>query len=154
MDRVLSFCGILFGVIGALFTAVGVGIVYAARMPAFLLFCVLGLLFFCLGVGMLLWRARRQKQQAALLENGQRIWADIVEVGPDLRVQFNGRCPFIILCEAKNPADGEVYTFTSEGLWFDPSSCLEGRRQLPVYVDPDNWKHHAVDLDGILPQQG
>lgn len=153
MDRALLFCGLLFAAIGGVFFAIGLALIPVALRESrlFLLFPVMGLAFLLLGVGMLLWRARQKRGRADLLQNGQLIWAELVDVRFDIRVTVNGRCPHVIECQAREPRSGEVYVFVSEGLWFDPSPCLRPGARIPVYVDPEDWRRYAVDTGAVLP---
>lgn len=156
VDRALFFCGLVFALVGGLFTAIGLGMapVLLHESLVFLVFPVLGLVFLGLGIGLLVRRARLRRLHADLLQNGQCIWADIIAVEYNWQYEVNGRHPLVVRCQAVNPADGKVYVFTSEGIWFDPTPWLENRRQVPVYVDPDDYWQYVVDLDGILPEQG
>lgn len=154
MDRALKWIGILFAALGGVFMILGACLVVFTRLVPLLAFCLFGALFFCIGAGMLWWRARAKARRARLLEQGQRIDAQIVSIDWDTRVRVNGCCPLVIRCQAVNPADGRVYVFCSEAFWFDPSPFLEHLDTLPVYVDGDDYRHYAVDTEGIVPQQG
>ena len=156
MIKVLRWIGILFSAIGALFTAVGVFIANAERDPFFLIFCAVGILFFVLGVGFLCFLIRHTRERARLLVEGTRIYADITGVRMDTRFRFNGRHPLVIDCQARNPEDGRVYVFHSEGIWYDPRPYLEdaGADTLPVYVDPGNYRRYAVDVSDVLSELG
>lgn len=154
MTKVLRLIGIMFAGIGALFTGVGIAVVGATGDLHFLMFPLLGGTFLCLGVGFLVYIASHNRRRAQLLAEGTCIYADIVDVAMDTRFRFNGRCPLIIYCQAQNPEDGRVYIFRSEGIWYDPRPYLDdaGVEMLPVYVDPDNYRHYAVDTSGVLPE--
>lgn len=153
MEKVFLWIGVLFALIGALFTVLFTAVAIASGEWALLVGGLVGLVFLCLGVGFLVHRSRHQKRRRFLLESGQRIYADITEVTYDTRVRFNGRCPFVILCQAIEPRSGQVYVFESESLWFDPAPYLHNVTRLPVYVDPENYRHYTVDTSGILPEQ-
>ena len=102
---------------------------------------------------MLWWRARIKARRLRLLEEGRRIDADIISVDWDTRVRVNGRWPLVIRCQAVNPADGRVYV-PERGVLVRPIAFLEGLSTLPVYVDGDDYRRYAVDIAGIVPQQG
>lgn len=152
MDLVLRLIGIVFTGIGAMFAVLFTVIGITTQVYGLLFGGLIGLLFFGLGVGFLVHLHRHFKRRAALLENGQRIWADIVAIDLDTRYRYNGRCPFVVRCQAKNPQDGRVYLFNSESFWYDPGPYLEKIQRLPVYVDPDNYRHYAVDVEQYMPQ--
>ena len=156
MTKVLRWVGILFAGIGAVFTGVGIFLLLPAREPIFLVFTLVGLLVFATGAGFLVYLAAHSRRRAQLLAGGVCIDADITEVAMDPRFRLNGRCPLVIYCQAQNPEDGRVYVFRSEGFWYDPRPYLEdaGARTLPVYVDPNNYRHYAVDASGVLPEMG
>ena len=156
MTKVLRLIGIIFTGIGALFTGLGIVIVSAARDFHFLIFSGVGGLFLCIGIIFLLFLSSHGRKRAQLLAEGTCIYADITEVAMDTRFRFNGRCPLVIYCQAQNPEDGRVYIFRSEGIWYDPRPYLDDANveRLPVYVDPDNYKHYAVDTSGVLPELG
>lgn len=154
MELVLKIVGIVFLIMGAVFGALGLVLVYALHFSPMLLFCLLGGIFLAVGIGLLTARGRMRRRREQLLEEGQRINADIVEIGYDTRVNVNGRYPLVIRCQAVNPEDGHVYVFQSQPFWFDPAPFLGERTQLPVYVDPDNYRHYAVDTQGIVPEKG
>lgn len=156
MVKVLRLIGILFAGMGALFTGIGIVIVWAARDFHFLIFSGVGILFLCLGIIFLLYLSAHSRKRARLLAEGTCIYADITGVAMDTRFRFHGRCPLVIWCQAQNPEDGRVYIFRSEGIWYDPRPYLDdaGAEKLPVYVDPENYKHYAVDTYGVLPELG
>ena len=154
MELVLKIVGGIFTVMGAIFGFLGLFLLYQLGFEPMLIFCALGGIFMAVGVGLLIAQNRMRRRRARLLKEGQRINADIIEIGYDTRVTVNGRCPLVIRCQAVNPADGCVYVFQSQPFWFDPAPFLGNRTQLPVYVDPDNYRHYAVDTEGIVPAKG
>lgn len=154
MKKVLQLLGTIFLLLGLVFVLLGTGLVLAAGQLAFLLFAAVGLVFFLVGVGMMAAISRQRKLRLWLEQNGRIIDADIAGVQYDTRVRVNGRCPLVLQCQAVNPADGKVYVFESDSLWFDPTPFLDGRDKVPVLVDPDNYHRYQVLTEGILPEQG
>lgn len=156
MTKVLRLIGIIFAAMGALFTGIGIAIVSVVSDLHFLIFSGVGALFLCLGIIFLVYISSHNRKRAQLLAEGACIYADITDVAMDTRFRFNGRCPLVIWCQALNPEDGRVYIFRSEGIWYDPRPYLDDADiwKLPVYVDPDNYKHYAVDTSGVLPELG
>ena len=153
MYRVLRILGIVFTVMGLLFTALG-GTLALLVEPMLFLFALPGLIFLVLGLSFFGANAHTRKIRQWLAENGRRIEADIIGIQYDTRVRVNGRCPLVIQCQAVNPADGKVYVFESEGLWFDPEPFLGERTTLPVLVDPDNYHRYRVVTEGVVPEKG
>lgn len=154
MEKVLKILGAVFLLMGLVFLALGVGLTLAVKVPVLLFFAAVGLLFFCIGVGMLASLSRQRKDHRWLEDNGRTIQADIIGVLYDTRVRVNGRCPLVLQCQAQNPADGKVYVFESDSLWFDPTPFLDGRTTMPVLVDPDDYHRYRVVTEGILPERG
>ena len=154
MELALKWTGIIFTILGGIFTALGVCLAVFTGVLPLAMFAGFGLVFLLLGIGMLWARTRARARRAKLLEEGQRIDAGIIAVVWDTRFRVNGRCPLVIRCQAVNPEDGHVYVFQSQPFWFDPAPFLGERTQLPVYVDPDNYRHYAVDTQGIVPEKG
>lgn len=154
MNRVFLFMGSIFGGLGALFMVLGIFLAIATGEWMLLFFTGFGLLFFFSGLGFLSRDARDKKMERQLRENGSRILADLVAVQFNTNVRVNGRCPFVIQCQAVNPADGKVYLFESKNFWYDPEPFLQDRPKLPVLVDGDDYHRYLVLTDGILPEQG
>ncbi len=154
MTKVLRWVGTIFAIIGGVFTAVGM--VVMRRGPAFACFAIVGVVFLALGIAFLCFVRRHGRLRARLLADGMRIDAEITGVRMDTRFEFNGRHPLVIDCQALNPEDGRVYVFHSEGIWYDPRPYLDDARaeSLPVFVDPNNYKHYAVDTSAVLPEMG
>lgn len=154
MEKLLKIFSVVFFLFGFVLVALGTGLALAAGQLAFLLFAAVGLVFFLVGLGMLGAISRQRKLRLWLEQNGRIIDADIAGVQYDTRVRVNGRCPLVLQCQAVNPADGKVYLFESDSLWFDPTPFLDGRDKVPVLVDPDNYHRYQVLTEGILPEQG
>lgn len=153
MKKVLNILGIVYLILGAALLAMGVALA-GTEQNLLLILGSIGLVFFVLGGVFLAIVALRRRQEARLREQGSRILADIVGVRLDRRVSINSRHPFVIDCQAQNPADGKVYVFTSPAIWYDPTPYLRSRTQLTVLVEGDNYRRYLVDTDGILPEQG
>ena len=154
MEKLLKIFSVVFFLFGFVLVGLGTGLALAAGQLAFLLFAAVGLVFFLVGIGMMAAISRQRKLRRWLEDNGRTIQADIVGVQYDTRVRVNGRCPLVLQCQAQNPADGKVYVFESDSLWFDPTPFLDGRTTMPVLVDPDDYHRYRVVTEGILPEQG
>lgn len=153
MKKVLLWLGILFTVLGILLVAAG-GTLALLVAPLLGLVALPGGIFLVLGLAFLGTIARIRRDRTWLQENGRIIEADILGVQYDTRVRVNGRCPLVLQCQAVNPADGKVYVFESDSLWFDPTPFLENRDKMPVLVDPDNYHRYQVLTEDVLPEQG
>lgn len=153
MNKVLLWLGILFTALGIVFVAAG-GTLALLVAPLLGLVALPGGIFLVLGLAFLGTIARIRRDRTWLQENGRIIEADILGVQYDTRVRVNGRCPLVLQCQAVNPADGKVYVFESDSLWFDPTPFLENRDKMPVLVDPDNYHRYQVLTEDVLPEQG
>lgn len=153
MKKVLLWLGILFTALGIVFVAAG-GTLALLVAPLLGLVALPGGIFLVLGLAFLGTIARIRRDRTWLQENGRIIEADILGVQYDTRVRVNGRCPLVLQCQAVNPADGKVYVFESDSLWFDPTPFLENRDKMPVLVDPDNYHRYQVLTEDVLPEQG
>ena len=154
MHKVLLILGIVFTILGLGIAALATTLVLMLREPLLGLVAVPGIIFFVLGLAFLAAVSRRRRDRAWLAENGRVIEADIVGVQYDTRVRVNGRCPLVLQCQAVNPADGKVYVFESDSLWFDPTPFLDGQTTMPVLVDPDDYHRYQMLTAGILPEKG
>lgn len=154
MHKVLLILGIVFTILGLGIAALATTLVLMLREPLLGLVAVPGIIFFVLGLAFLAAVSRRRRDRAWLAENGRTIQADIVGVQYDTRVRVNGHCPLVLQCQAVNPADGKVYVFESDSLWFDPTPFLDGQTTMPVLVDPDDYHRYQMLTEGILPEKG
>ena len=153
MNKVLLWLGILFTALGIVFVAAG-GTLALLVAPLLGLVALPGGIFLVLGLAFLGTIARIRRDRTWLQENGRIIEADILGVQYDTRVRVNGRCPLVLQCQAVNPADGKVYVFESDSLWFDPTPFLDGQTTMPVLVDPDDYHRYQMLTAGILPEKG
>lgn len=153
MKKVLLWLGILFTALGILLVAAG-GTLALLVAPLLGLVALPGGIFLVLGLAFLGTIARIRRDRTWLQENGRIIEADLLGVQYDTRVRVNGRCPLVLQCQAVNPADGKVYLFESDSLWFDPTPFLDGRDKVPVLVDPDDYHRYQVLTEDVLPEQG
>ena len=48
-------------------------------------------------------------------------------------------------------SSGLVYLFRSNNIWYNPESIIEERqlKQLPVYLDENNYKKYYVGIDEL-----
>lgn len=153
MRRTLGLVGLVFLLVGIPFCILGVFLPWQTGIRLFFVFDVLGGIFTALGAVFLYTVHRKNRLRAWLLAQGTRIDAAVTDVVWDTRCSVNGRHPFVVCCEAAGP-DGRVYAFESEGVWYDPRPFLAGCAHVPVCVDPENYSRYAVDLSGILPEEG
>ena len=83
-----------------------------------------------LGLVLVIWRVRRRRRNRALLENGQFVWATVIQIKLDTSINNNGSHPWVVLCEYINGE--QYYEFTSERTNIRPH-LTEGE-SVKVYV--------------------
>ncbi len=115
------------------------------------MFIGMGGLFFAVGCSFFITPIIKGKKQKELLEQGEMVRADIVEIALNRAYSVNGRHPYYISCRWRNPENGQYYLFRSENLWYNPQDLLEEKqlKTLPVYLAPKNYKKYYICLDEI-----
>ena len=115
----------------------------------FLIFPVTGLIFLIIGTTGILVKMNKRKLEKILKENGELIYANYVETVLNTSYRVNGRCPYNIICEWNNTLDGSKYIFKSKSIWINPENIIKEKniKQFPVYIDKNNKKKYAVDID-------
>lgn len=105
------------------------------------LFATVGLTMFAIG----LFKGRNKQR---LMETGVRITTRFhsTQLNPGLAV--NGRNPYQIRSEWKNPRTAQMHIFDSDNIWFDPTDHIPD--EITVYIEHDNPKKYYVDLS-FLP---
>jgi Protein of unknown function (DUF3592) len=126
VDGFFSIFGVsfVFGLLGAIFTAVGAGF----------------------GAALLVFKRRR----AEVLARGTPIQARVVGVERNRSVRVNGRNPWRITCQWQDPKTSRVHVFSSDDIWFDPTEHVKSE-QLSVLILPDNPRRYMVDIS-FLPK--
>lgn len=110
----------------------------------------LGAVFFLIGTGIALAGTLKARRTAYLRVNGKPVEADFQGVERNTSLRVNGRHPFRVLAQWRNPSTSEVHVFHSDNLWFDPSEYVEGRK-IRVLIDKDDPRKYHVDLS-FLPK--
>lgn len=103
----------------------------------------IGLVFSLIGwIGYFVARPQSHK----LKNTGQLVKADIIDVKQNKLLAVNHRHPYIIHCRWKDSLTGEERYFKSEMIMENPSSALNGTKQLDVYIDPRRPQRYYVDI--------
>lgn len=110
---------------------------------------LLSVVFAGVGLGVPLVIRLRERRAGRLRQHGRAVEATLVGIEPNGGVSFNGRNPMRIVGQWQNPETGDVHVFFSRNLWFDPTDFVT-RRQLRVWIDPQNPRHYTMDTD-FLP---
>jgi hypothetical protein len=151
--RFLVIFGSIFGVVGLLFLAVGVGggVSYARSGSStdgsflFVLFGGIGAIFTLVAAGVLYWARRITSARNWLRKHGQERWGRVDEIRRNYSVEMNGRSPFVVTVSWRDERTGRTHEAVSDYLWQRPDPELE-RQQVRVLVDPANPDRSLVDL--------
>lgn len=147
--------GILFFLMGIIFLPTGIGIYLAEKefMGEAIIFLITfggtGLIFSVLGLIFLIISINKKLRCDRLLQEGNYIMAEVMEITRNLNVRINNRHPFIVKC-CYQDGYGNLHIFKSRNLLFDPSIILKDN-MVRVYVDGQNYNHYYVDIDEALP---
>ena len=110
---------------------------YGSEVLIYILFGAAGLIGI-LGLIITIWRVRRLRRNRSLLENGQFIWATVIQIKLNTSLNNNGSNPWVVLCEYINGE--QYYEFTSEPSNIRPR-VSEGE-SIKVYVQ---YKDNIID---------
>lgn len=113
----------------------------------FLVFIIVGLIVLLTGIFAGRRYAGMQRRHRYLMENGQKLYAEIIRVDSDYRYQRSRAYAKKIICQYNSP-DGRIHVFESEPIWLDLSSDLIGK-EASVYVERENYNNYFVDLSFI-----
>lgn len=115
-----------------------------------IMFGAVGSIFLVVGAGIILSAVHKARKAADLKHNGKRILTSVQRVALNENLKVNGKNPYRIFTQWKNPATSETRVFESDYVWFDPSAYLNGRN-IAVFVAPGDPKRYYVDLS-FLPK--
>jgi len=113
----------IVGGIGAVFTLIGAGIVFANKSG--------------------------ERKKHYLMAYGNAIETEVQGVERNTSLEINGRNPWRITSQWLDASSNTVRIFHSENLWFDPSSFMK-RKKVTVLLDPNNPKRYHMDIS-FLP---
>lgn len=92
----------------------------------------------------------KAKREKWLFENGQCVKTKFDSIEVNFHVSVNNVFPFNIICHWEDNLTGELHTFKSKNIWFDPYPHVDRSKTIDVYFDPSNAKSYVVDLS-FLP---
>ncbi len=110
----------------------------------------LGSVFFLIGMSILLFGRLKGKKIAYLRKNGIPIKAKFQSVDVNGSLEVNGRNPYQIRAQWKNPSTSELHIFHSENIWFDPTDHIN-TDEVTVLIERNNPKKYYVDIS-FLPK--
>ena len=108
------------------------------------------------GVGLIgfsvILRKRKLKLELFDMGRGKRLTLPILEVGPDYSFRVNGRHPYVISTQFHDKTLNILHAYKSDYIWYDPSEQLAKRKDVDVYVDPNDFRRYYVDIT-FLPKK-
>lgn len=110
----------------------------------------LGSVFFVIGFLIISVSALKDRKIKLLKKNGVPVVAKFQSVEINGSLEVNGRNPYQILVQWKNPVTSELHIFNSENLWFDPTDHIN-QEEITVLIEKDNPKRFYVDVS-FLPK--
>ena len=150
-------CEIVFGLIGTIFTGFGVGFFFVMRSMGEssdlggvewifpLVFGGIGVAFLIVFGVLLYLSAKRKASRRRLIASGSFVNAQVTEIKRDHFVEINGRNPYYVICQGRNPYTGEMVSFRSGNITENPAPLSGQYRR--VFVDFKNPETYYVELD-------
>ena len=130
---------------------------YNARIDSFTslwflptLFAGMGAVFFAIGGGLILLPAVTRHADERLLHEGMPVEAEFQGVNVNSAIAVNGRCPYRVSVQWRDPATSRVRVFQSHNVWFDPSAYVR-EKKIKVFLDRNDPEKYYVDLS-FLPK--
>jgi hypothetical protein len=93
---------------------------------------------------------QRARREDALRETGQLVTTRLQSVVRNRNYRMGTRHPYLIVTQWANPTDGQVYTFRSRNIPYDPTPFVQGK-EIHVRVDLANPKRYLMDTS-FLPE--
>ena len=110
----------------------------------------LGTVFSLVGFGIIVAAVRKRRMLAWLESNGMTVQAQYTGVVLDTSIKVNNRSPWALTAQWQHPTTGDIHTFQSAAIWFDPTDHVK-RETLDVLVDADDPTRYRVDI-AFLPK--
>jgi hypothetical protein len=111
----------------------------------------IGSVFFLIGAGIMAGGRLKSRRDAQLRSTGVPIQTEFQSVELNTFLQVNGRHPFRVFTQWKDPATSLIHVFHSNNLWFDPTQHVERGRRITVYIEAGNPRRYFMDVS-FLPQ--
>ena len=108
------------------------------------------------GVGGFGWssilKRTRLKRELFEMQKGKKVAMPIGDVFYDTSFKYNGRSPYVIVGQFHDKTLNTVHEYRSEYIWYNPTSLLQGRTTVDVWIDPDDPKKYYMDIT-FLPKK-
>ena len=115
-----------------------------------LLFGVLGFIFTAIGLSFVFYPIYKRKKIQRIKQFGTIVQAEFQSVNRNTSLTVNGRHPYQITAQWQDPVTSKIYVFESENLWFDPSDFIVSEA-LTVWIEKGKPKNHYIDIS-FLPE--
>ncbi len=140
-----AITGLVFGILGIVFTLVGAGLTIAIiTIFVGIPFLGLGLLFLVVGGGLLFWKYGQARQKLAIYQHGEATLGEIISVQENYSVRVNGRHPWIISYRFQavgQTYEGKYWTLENAGASYHPTQQayilykLDNPAQNTLYIE-------------------
>lgn len=104
-----------------------------------------GLIALCCTLVPLVVRVLRLRRLNRLLTNGKPVMTSFRGVEVNASITLQGRNPYYVVTEWRNPVSKELVRFRSHQVWEDPTEKARNR-MITVVVNPNNFCDYVMDL--------
>ncbi|GAB3279237.1 DUF3592 domain-containing protein [Parahaliea aestuarii] len=115
-----------------------------------LIFGGIGSLFVLIGGGALAFQVYRKRLHQHLRRHGTPVKAELQSVTLDSSYEVNGRNPYRIHAQWQDPHSRQVYVFSSEPIWYDPSEFVTSE-VIAVYIERGDPSRYYMDTSFLPP---
>lgn len=113
------------------------------------IFVAIGGLLSLIGIALFVRQRTDLRTRGALLTMGTPIQTQFSSAEKNSSIKADGRYPYRIYSQWKNPRTNRLHIFESANIWYNPESHIKGD-QITVFIDPSNPKKYVMDLS-FLP---
>ncbi|WP_299381214.1 DUF3592 domain-containing protein, partial [uncultured Kiloniella sp.] len=104
---------------------------------------IVGLIFAAFGIGISIYLYKKEKLKNYLLRHGSSVTAKINSIKENTRIKVNGRSPFQITAQWRDPVSNTLHLFKSDNIWFNPTDHIQ-RDTVTVLVDQSDPEKYFV----------
>lgn len=145
---------IVFGILGVIYFFLGIMLTQlpadAEDHSAGIAFTVLGGVLLAATLFLLVYTVFQRKRLQKIVNAGNYIWGEVIEIVPNYNVRVNNRNPFILMVRYQDRY-GNIHIFRSGNLKNYPDHSVIGK-QVKIYYEDESYKHYYIDLEGVLPK--
>lgn len=108
-----------------------------------------GLCFLPLGIVFLTLRCKKINHKKRLMQKGKIIYARIVDLKENRRINYNNRYPYKLICECYQEFYDQDYTFVSDNIFIDDEVDYLGKYVAVYVMDPKTCDKYYVDASDL-----